>query len=288
MSWATIDQERCTGCGLCAAVCLRCITQEGKKMTITAGEENCNLCGHCVAICPSDAVVHHKMDMAAFKKIEGGALAAEDLMAFLRSRRSHRNFLEKEIPAGIMKTLFEICRYAPTGSNVQSVEVLALKDRGKINRLIDLTVEYFQRLIPRTEEKVQRLKAKGQEIPAELQWALRRNYNYSFLKKSRELGRDPIFRGAPLVLVFHSVPYTSSPKDNAVIAAHTIALTAMTLGLESCYIGLFEGAARNDTAVKAELELPPGHEVFSVLVLGYPRYKFLRTVDRKPIQVQWV
>jgi nitroreductase len=106
--------------------------------------------------------------------------------------------------------------------------------------------------------------------------------------KNRESGGDPIFRGAHTILIFHSIPYTSTPKDNCVIAAHTLALTAMTMGLETCYIGLFETAFRNHSPVAKELNLPAGHEVFSVLVLGYPKYKFLRTVERKPLNVKWV
>ncbi len=33
--------------------------------------------------------------------------------------------------------------------------------------------------------------------------------------------------------------------------------------------------------------LPPHHKVYSVLILGYPQLKFLRAVDRKPIEVTW-
>jgi nitroreductase len=73
-----------------------------------------------------------------------------------------------------------------------------------------------------------------------------------------------------------------------VIAAYTLALTAMTMGLQICFIGLFEIAFKNYFPVAKELNLPAGHEVFSVLVLGYPKHKFLRTVERKPLKVKWV
>ena len=35
------------------------------------------------------------------------------------------------------------------------------------------------------------------------------------------------------------------------------------------------------------LALPEGHKVYCTLTLGYPRLKFLRAVDRKPIPVRW-
>jgi hypothetical protein len=36
-----------------------------------------------------------------------------------------------------------------------------------------------------------------------------------------------------------------------------------------------------------ELGLPPRHQVYSVLIMGYPKLKFLRTVDRKPMKTRW-
>ncbi|MBW2623051.1 MAG: hypothetical protein JRD68_09120 [Deltaproteobacteria bacterium] len=60
------------------------------------------------------------------------------------------------------------------------------------------------------------------------------------------------------------------------------------MGLESCYIGLFEPAANAYPLLIEELALPANHQVLSVLILGYPRMKYLRTVDRKPIPVRWM
>lgn len=89
-------------------------------------------------------------------------------------------------------------------------------------------------------------------------------------------------------MIFHSVSPTSTPKDNCVIAAQTVTLASMTLGLESCYIGLFEAAANAYSPLIEELALPANHQVLSVLILGYARMKYFRTVDRKPIPVRWV
>jgi nitroreductase/NAD-dependent dihydropyrimidine dehydrogenase PreA subunit len=290
MNWVSIDRDKCKECGLCLSICLRCFSQKDGKIEVFADEKNCNLCGHCVAICPTRAIVHRKMNMEAFVELEErDPMTTEALIKFLQRRRSHRNFLKKEIPLEVMETLFEACRLAPTGSNVQNVEILVLRNREKIEKLVDLTVDYYRRLIPRVEKKVAKVKSEGKPIPSDLQLALNRVRNHTtLLVKARESGGDPIFRGAHTILIFHSPSYTSSPKDNCVIAAHTLALTAMTMGLETCYIGLFEGAFRNYPPVARELNLPDGHEVFSVLVLGYPKNKFLRTVGRKPLTVKWV
>jgi nitroreductase/NAD-dependent dihydropyrimidine dehydrogenase PreA subunit len=289
MNWVSLDRDKCTECGLCASICVRCFTKQDGQIEVFANQDNCNLCGHCVAICPAKAIVHHQMNMEAFLDLDDQAnIDPQTFIKFLQRRRSHRNFLEKEIPSQVMETLLDVCRLAPTGSNVQNVEILVLRDRKKIERLIDLTVDYYRKLIPKVQKKAEKLRSERKGIPPDLQWSLKRNKTYSTLVKNRDLGGDPIFRGAHTILIFHSIPYTSSPKDNCVIAAHTLALTAMTLGLESCYIGLFEGAFKNYPPVAQALNLPRDQEVFSVLVLGYPKYRFLRAVERKSLKVRWV
>jgi len=67
--------------------------------------------------------------------------------------------------------------------------------------------------------------------------------------------------------------------------SHTFA--ARTLGIDTCYIGLFEFAANTYGPIIKELDLPPGNKVLSVLILGYPKLKFYKTVDRKPMTVRW-
>ncbi len=289
MNWVSIDRDKCKECGLCTSICIRCFSKKEGRPEVSANEGSCNFCGHCVAICPTRAIVHHRMNMDAFQDLgDRGLIRAETFIQFLQRRRSHRNFLDNEVPRQVLEALLDTCRLAPTGSNVQNVEVLVVRDRQKMEKLTDLTVDFFRQAIPRLEEEVAKLKSAGKPIPPDLQWSWERARKYLPHIKNRESGGDPIFRGAPVALIFHSTPHTSTAKDNCVIAAHTLALTAMTMGLETCYVGLFEAAFKNYPPVAKELNLPAGNQLFSVLVLGYPKNKFLRAVERKPLRVKWL
>ncbi len=288
MSWVTINQEECNSCGLCALRCARCFTNTDGKVTVEADITNCNLCGHCISLCPTSAIIHNKMDMDNFIDVAKSVpVSSRDFMQLVKRRRSHRSFKKKNIERADLEMLIEACRYSPTGSNVQSVEIIVVQDPDRIKKLSNLNVDYFDTAIKEAEEQAEKMKAEGREFPEDFKYTLATLQSRKTLVEARDLGIDTIFHRAPAVMIFHSVAPTSTPKDNCVIAAQTVTLAAMTLGLETCYIGLFEAAANTYPPLVEELALPPDNQVLSVLILGHPRMKYLRTVDRKPLRVSW-
>lgn len=287
-NWISLDKDRCNNCGICVTRCPLCFFKQDDGITVQADEKFCNLCGHCVALCPTDAIVHLKMDPDNFIPVDGSAnFETERFIQFIRQRRSHRHFQDRKIPREDLEKLIDTCRYAPTGSNVQNVEIIVIQDPVKRQKLSDLTVDFFDDIGGQVEKELEKLKAEGKKVPAELQ-NLQGTLQYrDRLLLARRVGYDAIFYQAPAVIIFHSPARTSMPRSNCVIASTTMALTARTMGLETTYIGLFEAASRSHQPLIAELGLPPGHEVFSVLIIGYPKLKFLKTVDRKPIRTRW-
>jgi nitroreductase/NAD-dependent dihydropyrimidine dehydrogenase PreA subunit len=288
MSWVTIDGDACNDCGLCAVRCIRCFSVQDEKMTVDANQENCNLCGHCVALCPTEAIVHHEMNADNFLPVDRKLnFDTEQFIHFLRKRRSHRHFKEREVPRGDLETLADVCRYAPTGSNRQAVELKIIQAPEKIARLSNHTLDYFINLIHQVDARVARLEADGEEVPRSVRDLHANLSRYKGMEVARELGLDVIFYKAPAVIIFHSSDAATTPKDDCVIAAQTVSMTAMTMGLETCYIGLFTNASKVHPPIIEELKLPEGHEVYSTLILGYPKITFFKTVDRMPIKVTW-
>ena len=284
-SWVTIDKDKCIACGICLMRCPLVFSTKDDEMVAQADEDRCNLCGHCVSLCPTDAIIHSKMDMDNFGKVdEPVAFEFDTFIQFVRQRRSHRHFKDTAIPREDLEKLVDMCRYAPTGSNVQGVEIIVVQDPERRQKLSDLTFDFFEDLGSRAEKTVDKLKNDDQPISDLLEKSLRYRDR---LAMARRVGFDAIFYWAPAVIIFHSAPGPSTPKDDCVIASTTMGLTARTMGLESTYIGLFEMASKAYEPLIEELALPPGHEVYSVLILGYPRLTFLKTVDRKPIKTRW-
>jgi nitroreductase len=267
---------------------MRCFSVQDEKVTVDANEENCNLCGHCVALCPTEAIVHHKMNAENFLPVDRELnFDTDQFIHFVRKRRSHRHFKEKKVQRQDLETLADVCRYAPTGSNRQSVELKIIQDSEKIARLSSHTMDYFIGLIVQVDERVAQLEADGSEVPRSLRDLHTALLRYKGMEVARKVGLDVIFYSAPAVIVFHSSDAATTPKDDCVIAAQTMSMTAMTMGLETCYIGLFTNASSAHPPILDELKLPGGHAVYSTLIMGYPKIRFFKTVDRKPIKVTW-
>jgi len=254
-----------------------------------ASQETCNLCGHCVALCPTDAITHHQMEMDNFVSLKSSVdIKFDDLLQFVRSRRSHRRFTDKPVPKADLEKLVELCRYAPTGSNKQLLEIMVIQDREKINRLSNLTVDFFEQKQDWITNEAEEYKKLEKETPQYLTSMLTMLESFKMIGMARKYGYETIFHSAPVVMIFHSPIETSCPKDDCVIASTTTTLAARTLGLETCYIGLFEFVVNIYPPIIDELNLPEGHKVLSVLILGYPELQFYRAVDRLPMKVQWV
>ncbi len=286
MSWVTIDQEKCTHCGICASRCPRCFTFSKEAVSVQADENCCIICGHCVSLCPADAIIHSQMDMDNFEA--GGTPVRFDpdqFMGFIRQRRSHRQFKSEPVAREVIDRLIEAARYSPTGSNVQSVQIIVIQDDDRKKQLSDLTIEHFAETGLKAAEKLKTMPDNG-PTPARLMLEKVANYRTTMLQ-AQSVGYDPIFHHAPVALLFHSLLETSTPKDNCLIAATTMGLFARTLGLECTYIGLLEMAARAYAPLAEALGLPEGHQLLSVLIAGYPRLKYLRMVDRNPVKVRW-
>ena len=288
MSWVSIDYDKCNVCGTCIEGCGRCFSREDDKIKVYADINNCAVCGRCIALCPTGAVTHTQMDMENFHKIQKDRfISTDDFFEFLRQRRSHRAFIDKKISKSDMNKLVDIVRYSPTGSNSQMVELLVIQDPDRIKKFSDLSVDFMVKSGAEAKKQAEELKAEGKASQEEINQIEMMAFYGDMMTQSREMGLDPVFYKAAAVMVFHAPDQGFSKKDDCVIASTTVGLLARTMGLEYTYIGIFDGAANGSPEIMKELKLPEGNKVFSVIILGYPKMKFFRTVDRKPTKVRY-
>jgi nitroreductase len=105
----------------------------------------------------------------------------------------------------------------------------------------------------------------------------------------RNDGVDTVLRNAPHLIL------ATSPKDfkngvkNTISAFSYLELFATSIGLGSCWAGLFEMCAFSNHDPLLKLFNIPGDKVITgAVMVGYPKYKYKKIVDRNSLDVKFI
>ena len=149
-----IYEDKCIGCGQCKSVCIR-DNIEIKDVAFETGS-NCFECGHCMAICPTEAITLKifKGKENRIQKYSSKDMPLNDnnMLNFLKQRRSIRWFKSKKIDKSTFDKIFEGAYYSPTAQNEQDVEFVVLD-----NKLNDF-MKHVYNIIKVEEEEFFRIK----------------------------------------------------------------------------------------------------------------------------------
>ena len=259
-----IDVEECIGCGQCKSVCIR-DNIEIDEVAYETGS-NCFECGHCMAICPTKAVT-----LKIFKGRENRIaeynpnkipLDYDDLLNFLKQRRSMRWFKKKKIDKDTFNKLIEGAYYSPSAQNQQDVEFVVLD-----NKLNDFMKHVYD-IIKVEEDQFFRIKEFG-----------------DYLRDNSTKEYHPLlWSGHQLILTF------STDKTSAVIANTRMELLAYSLGLGGFYSLFILKADEIDHEKLMEFfpEIDKNKHMYSAFIIGYPKKRFRRTIPHRDIEVNYM
>ncbi|MDD5287099.1 MAG: nitroreductase family protein [Desulfuromonadaceae bacterium] len=273
MSQINVEQEKCKLDGICAAVCPMNIIElkEGSPVPkLMAGvEELCIKCGHCVAVCPHGALSLDEMKSEDCPPVRVElALGSEQAEHFLRSRRSIRNYSDKTVEREKLAKLIDMAHYAQTGTNSQQVHWLVINSKEKLHDLAGIVIDMLRHLIKEGHPM-----AKAYRLDRSI--------------AAWEAGRDPVLRGAPVLVVTHAPKGYALAQVDSSVALTFLDLAAPTLGLGSCWAGFFMMAAAQWPPLQQALSLPNGHACSGAMMVGYPTYRYQRLPLRKDAAISW-
>ena len=266
MNLITVDQEKCIKCGICVKECPVQVLRIGENGPEDICPEKCIACGHCVAVCPKEAMDNVKTPLVNQKSSKKfPKLSPEEAENFLRSRRSIRSYKETSVPREKLVDLVNIAHFAPSGHNLQGVSYIIIDDRKILDKAVEITAEELK------NDKT--LNGKFDD----------------FVKVYTEKGIDTILRGAPsLVLAIADADFPRG-RENTIFSLAYMELYAPTLGLGSCWAGVFERIALKDNSPMLELfNIPKGKKITGVVMVGYPKYNYPRLVERNPLKVNFL
>lgn len=247
-----ISKDLCIGCALCVKDCpmYNIRLEEGKA---EVEEPTCIFCGHCVAICPKRAVSISGYE-DSIVEMEQERVEPKTLLRAFQTRRSIRHFEQREIPKEILENILEAGRLTPTAKNQQAISYVLLQKH--LEEMEELGMKVFGRIL--------------------------RLISIFYPSAKKVLGeKNFFFKKAPVAIVIFS-----KDKVSASLAAANMALMAESHGLGVLYSGFFTVVANLSKSIRRKLGFP-SKKVVTVLVLGYPKLKYYRTVAREKAEVLW-
>jgi nitroreductase/NAD-dependent dihydropyrimidine dehydrogenase PreA subunit len=286
-----IDRLKCTGCGICLAVCPYRVFSMQDGVAEHSGAA-CFLCDHCRAVCPQGAISTPGSSALGLITMEEkteviapGAGNGPELVALIRSRRSCRKYQDTAVPLGMLLDLVKIATTAPSGTNSQGWNFVILPSRQDLLALGAMVSEYYRKLNRLAANPL--LRSLVKIFAGDSLGRYYRNYYASVAEALRqwdEEGTDMLFHGAVAAIMVTGRKTASCPAEDAMLATGNILLAAHTMGLGSCLIGFAVEAMRRAKPIKEGMEIPDDEEIYSVIVLGFPAVAYLRHAGRRPIQ----
>ncbi len=264
MALVIINKETCSKCGICAVPCGLIIFKEGSyPRPIPAIEQYCMRCGHCVGLCPTGSLTHSEMPETP--KIEKSLeVSFEQCAQLIKSRRSIREYQDKDVPRAEIERIINVARYAPTGHNSQGVRWLVINDRKKVRQIAAIGADWLRRVMKSSPQMAEMFKGIDVMLDA---------------------GKDMFLQGAPAVVLTFTEKGNPIAATDCVIALSYFDLLAKSAGLGCCWGGFMMAAAASYPDMIKALALPEGFVTHGALMVGYPKYKYQRIPGRKPASI---
>ncbi len=267
-----VDRDACIRCGECAVTCVARIifmTEDGPAIA-PRDAARCLRCQQCLAVCPTGSISILGKDPRDSLNIQDAFPDPDAMLTLIKGRRSVRRYKKEAVPRETLDILLEAVSHAPTGVNMRDMIFTLVDDPAVMDKVRTETMEAVGAL------------AEAGAIPEEL----------AFFKDLYGLwleGADPVFRGAPHLLVVSHDAQNPSGVNNATIALAYFELMAQSLGLGTLWCGLGKLAF---TALVPEmcerLGIPESQRIGYAMVFGAPDVHFARTVQRDPSEVNIV
>lgn len=282
----TVITEDCIGCERCTAICPALVLEMNEAKANVVRGEWCIGCGHCGAVCPTEAILPDGRALDEHpKKGEAPSISPEVLELLFRERRSVRLYTGASVPEEILNKILDAGRYAPTGTNSQNVHYVVLKTPDTIAALQKMTISFYEKTFSRVRGWFGRFLLSliaGRRITEYLRESLPKvEYRYEQMKR----GKDPLFYHAPVVMLTHAESWDTNSSFNCSVALYHCSLMAHALGLGCCFNGFLVNAINHSHKIKTWLGIPPDHQCYSAMTLGFPGMKYLHLVHRDPPKV---
>lgn len=259
-----VDKALCIQCGECVQDCVFGLIalEEGYPILPTDREPVCIECQHCMVVCKTGAVSILGLDPSDSLPLEGQLPNQHQMEALIKGRRSIRRYKPEPLATETIDELLKIATHAPTGVNARGVEFIVVEDQATMAFIRQETLEAVQDL------------ARRDAIPESL-------VCFKHLLPLMEKGLDPVFRGAPHLLIASATEDVPCREADVFIALSYFELLAFNAGLGTTWCGLGKWAMVDlAPQLLKKIGVPDNHDVVYMMLFGKPDVQYYRTVQR--------
>lgn len=269
-----VNKEKCVACELCINDCpVRCISLVDNKAEID--NKKCMKCCHCIAICPKNAVAtdEYNMDEVIEYDKESFEVQADNLMNFIKFRRSIRQFKDKDVEDEKLAKIIEAGRFTQTSTNSQDVSYIVVKKDLEVLKemVLEGLNEKGKYIINNLNDQTKYL-----EKYAKMWLSMYKDY------KNNPNAKDRVYFDAPAVIIV-----VSKTPINGGLASTNMELMTNALGMGTFYSGFTVRAADGNEKMRDFLGLKSEEHMITCMAIGYSDVKYLRTVPRKDSLISW-
>jgi nitroreductase/Pyruvate/2-oxoacid:ferredoxin oxidoreductase delta subunit len=287
-----VNQEKCINCGECIADCPSRLFSEKEnnaKKIITFADPyaSCISCGHCIGICPTDAIVYESSELATDlpKTWKQDKPQYSQLKTFLRNKRSIRRYRPEAVEETDINAILDVMKYAPSASNERAWKFMVLTDPQKIKALSLKVVDS----VSLTRKLVTNFIIKTFFIFGKLRKIIHApgfKASLDSIIGDSQAGKDPIFYGAPCVIILLAPNYGNLAGCDSGISLTYGMLAAEARGLGSCWIGIAQESLQRLPGLRKFIGIPRGYKPWGCFTLGKPAAKYHRTPPRADLSVK--
>lgn len=282
----TIDPAKCTKCGGCVEICPAGIyvQKELKAIPDVVNAPYCIRCGHCLMRCPTDAISVPGLSPDQIHDL-GRLPEVDDIANLLRGRRSIRLFNGLKVDRVLLEKVISLAAIAPSAHNTQTTEFVVIQNPETIKLVEQCTTEAMQRMSNVLHNAFMRPIVKIR-LGKQFKGAVKALPLFDRVIEAQRAGKHRILHEAPALIAFHGETGNRMANINAQLCIENAMLAMQGLGLGGYYCGFVTLMAPRDKRLLEVLKIPPDHELFGLLAVGYPKIKLTRWVERRP-RVAW-
>lgn len=261
-----VDETKCIRCGRCVEECVYGVLQADPDGKIFIAEENrdrCIQCQHCMTVCPAAAFQMNGLNPSDAEEANtfDPEVLYPALKSLVHSRRSIRNYCQKNVDRALLSDLLEQLKYVPTGVNYRHLAFTVVDDLAVMDPFRE---NVYRKLAERCREEPENSKLRNFAPCVDAYYTR---------------GKDMIFRTAPHLILAGTRNEAPCKETDPLIALSYFELLANARGIGTVWCGRLMWLLDAMPELKNCLALPDDAEIRYAMLFGIPLWQHCRTAQ---------